>query len=108
MYEESPEFKNCYHKLKSAHKLLKRRIKGRLSPSAKAARDAAIRSITNKCIKKLKIDTPLLKPESKSVKNSRRQSRRQSRRKSVKKSRRKSVRKNRRKSVRKNKKSNRK
>ena len=105
MYEESPEFKNCYHKLKSAHKLLKRRIKGRLSPSAKAARDAAIRSITNKCIKKLKIDTPLLKPESKSVKNSRRQSRR----KSVKKSRRKSVRKNRRKSVRKNKrKSNRK
>lgn len=100
MYEESPEFKKCYHKLKSAHKLLKRRIKGRLSPSARAARDAAIRSITNKCIKKLKIDAPLLKPESKSVKKSRRQSRRKSvRRKSVRKSvRRKSGRKNKRKS----------
>ena len=58
MYTNSPKFKSCYKKLSRSHKLLKRRVKGRLSPSARAA---AERSIHNKCIKKLKLKVPLLK-----------------------------------------------
>ena len=72
MYTNSPKFKSCYEKLRKSHKTLKRRVKGRLSPFARAAREAAERSIHNKCIKKLKLKVPLLKPSSKRSKRSRR------------------------------------
>jgi hypothetical protein len=99
MYTNSPKFKSCYEKLRKSHKKLNRRVKGRLSPSAKAARDAAQRSIHNKCIKKLKLKVPLLKP---TISNkSRRKSKNKSRRKRKSKSRRKRKSKSRRKSKRK-------
>lgn len=60
--EQSPEFKNCYSKLYNSNRKLTRRIKGRMSPSRRKSRDASERSITNKCIKKLKLNYPLLKP----------------------------------------------
>jgi hypothetical protein len=91
MYTNSPKFKSCYEKLRKSHKKLNRRVKGRLSPSAKAARYAAQRSIHNKCIKKLKLKVPLLKPTLSN--KSRRKSKNKSRRKRKSKSRRKSKRK---------------
>ena len=92
MYTNSPKFKSCYEKLHKSHKTLKRRVKGRLSPSARAAREAAERSIHNKCIKKLKLKVPLLKPSGKRSKRSKRskKSKRKSKSKSRKRSKKKS------------------
>ena len=103
-YQNSPEYKECYKKTAKTKKILRSRIKGRLSPSRRAAIEAAKRAVHNKCVKKLKLNVPLLKPEKKSKKAIKRKSKRvikskkASRRKSKKASRRKSKRVSKRKS----------
>ena len=63
-YLNTPEWEECYKKTKYANKLLRRRIsiRGKLSRSARRARTAALRSVHNKCVKKLKLNVPLEKP----------------------------------------------
>ena len=82
-YQNSPVYKDCYAKTAKTKKILTRTIKGRLSPSRRAAIEAARRAVHNKCVKKLKLNVPLLKPEKKSKKASRRKSKRVSKSKKV-------------------------
>ena len=69
MYSKSRKFKSCYEKLRRSHKLLRRKIRGKVSRSRKAAIKAAKKSINNKCIKKLKLKVPLVKRYKKSRKS---------------------------------------
>ena len=67
-YTKTSEWEKCYGKLRYSKRVL--RVK-KNSP----AKDAALRSIHNKCVKKLKLKVPLLKPSGKRSKKSKKSKR---------------------------------